>query len=136
MTEHKLADDLKVYGTVQSSIRWNRSMSARGRLSRSSWTGLKVSTICLGTMQFGWSADEQTAHMIMNEAVELGCNFFDTADIYSTWVDGNPGGVSEKIIGNWLARELCRVIRLSLPPKFAERWARDPTIKGFHAYIS
>ena len=66
-------------------------------------TGLKVSTICLGTMQFGWSADEQTAHAIMNEAVELGCNFFDTADIYSTWAEGNPGGVSEQIIGNWLA---------------------------------
>ncbi len=66
-------------------------------------TGLKVSSICLGTMQFGWSADEQTAHIIMNEAVELGCNFLDTADVYSRWADGNPGGVSEQIIGNWLA---------------------------------
>lgn len=66
-------------------------------------TGLKVSTICLGTMQFGWSAEEQTAHRIMSEAVELGCNFFDTADIYSSWIEGNPGGISEKIIGNWLA---------------------------------
>jgi len=66
-------------------------------------TGLKVSMICLGTMQFGWSADERTAHAIMNEAVELGCNFFDTADIYSTWAEGNPGGISEQIIGNWLA---------------------------------
>lgn len=67
-------------------------------------TGLKVSTICLGTMQFGWSAGEKTAHAIMDEAVELGCNFFDTADIYSTWVEGNPGGVSEQIIGSWLAK--------------------------------
>ena len=66
-------------------------------------TGLKVSTICLGTMQFGWTADEATAHAIMNRAVELGCNFVDTADIYSRWVDGNDGGVSETIIGNWLA---------------------------------
>ena len=66
-------------------------------------TGLKVSSICLGTMQFGWSADEQTAHIIMSEAVNLGCNFLDTADVYSRWVDGNPGGVSEQIIGNWLA---------------------------------
>ncbi len=66
-------------------------------------TGLKVSTICLGTMQFGWTADQPTSHTIMNRAVELGCNFFDTADIYSRWVDGNDGGVSEEIIGNWLA---------------------------------
>lgn len=65
-------------------------------------TGLKVSTICLGTMQFGWSADAETSHAIMNRAVELGCNFIDTADIYSRWVEGNPGGVSEQIIGDWL----------------------------------
>lgn len=66
-------------------------------------TGLKVSTVCLGTMQFGWTADESTAHGIMNAAVEMGCNFLDTADVYSRWVEGNPDGVSEQIIGNWLA---------------------------------
>ncbi len=65
-------------------------------------TGLKVSTICLGSMQFGWTAVPETAHTIMNKAVELGINFIDTADIYSRWVDGNPGGVSEQIIGEWL----------------------------------
>ncbi|MDX1414891.1 MAG: aldo/keto reductase [Candidatus Promineifilaceae bacterium] len=65
-------------------------------------TGLKVSTICLGTMQFGWSANEQNSHQIMSKAVDLGCNFFDTADVYSRWVEGNPGGVSEEIIGRWL----------------------------------
>ncbi|MEM7332372.1 MAG: aldo/keto reductase [Chloroflexota bacterium] len=67
-------------------------------------TGLKVSDICLGTMQFGWTADEPTSFEIMNKAVELGCNFFDTADIYSRWVEGNPGGVSEEIIGNWFQK--------------------------------
>ena len=66
-------------------------------------TGLKVSAICLGTMQFGWTADPDTSHAIMSRAVELGCNFFDTADIYSRWVEGNDGGVSEQIIGDWLA---------------------------------
>ncbi|MFQ5398757.1 MAG: aldo/keto reductase [Anaerolineae bacterium] len=71
-------------------------------------TGLKVSTICLGTMQFGWTADEATAHEIMTRAVELGCNFIDTADIYSRWVEGNEGGVSEQIIGNWLAAGVVR----------------------------
>lgn len=64
--------------------------------------GLKVSTICLGTMQFGWTADEPTAYAVMDKALELGCNFLDTADIYSRWHPGNPGGVSEEIIGRWL----------------------------------
>jgi aryl-alcohol dehydrogenase-like predicted oxidoreductase len=66
-------------------------------------TGMKVSTICLGTMQFGWTTAEPEAHAIMSEAVALGCNFLDTADIYSKWVEGNPGGVSEQIVGSWLA---------------------------------
>lgn len=65
-------------------------------------TGLKVSSICLGTMQFGWTADKTTSFNVMNTAVELGCNFFDTADIYSRWAEGNEGGVSEQIIGEWL----------------------------------
>lgn len=66
-------------------------------------TGLKVSTICLGTMQFGWTAVPETSHAILNKAVEFGVNFIDTADIYSRWVEGNDGGVSEQIIGDWLA---------------------------------
>ncbi len=66
-------------------------------------TGLKVSPICLGTMQFGWTTDEPTAHAILNRALELGINFIDTADVYSRWHPGNPGGVSETHIGNWLA---------------------------------
>jgi aryl-alcohol dehydrogenase-like predicted oxidoreductase len=55
-------------------------------------------------MQFGWTADEATSHKIMDKAVELGCNCFDTADIYSRWIEGNNGGDSERIIGNWLAK--------------------------------
>lgn len=66
-------------------------------------TGLKISPICLGTMQFGWTADPDTSHQIMGRAVDLGCNFFDTADVYSRWIEGNDGGVSERIIGDWLA---------------------------------
>ncbi|MEZ4670525.1 MAG: aldo/keto reductase [Anaerolineae bacterium] len=65
-------------------------------------TGLRVSRLCLGTMTFGWSADEQTAFAIMDAALEVGINFFDTADIYSNWVGGNAGGESEAIIGKWL----------------------------------
>jgi aryl-alcohol dehydrogenase-like predicted oxidoreductase len=65
-------------------------------------TGLKVSALCLGTMTFGWSADEPMSFAIMDAAVEAGINFFDTADIYSYWVGGNKGGESEAIIGKWL----------------------------------
>ena len=64
-------------------------------------TGIKVSALCLGTMQFGWTADEAKSFEILSAAYEAGINFFDTADIYSNWVAGNSGGVSEEIIGNW-----------------------------------
>jgi aryl-alcohol dehydrogenase-like predicted oxidoreductase len=65
-------------------------------------SGLKVAPICLGTMQFGWSADEQTSFRVMDAYADAGGNFIDTADVYSAWVEGNPGGVSEEIIGRWL----------------------------------
>lgn len=65
-------------------------------------TGLQVSRLCLGTMTFGWSTDEETAFAIMDLAIAAGINFFDTANIYSSWVPGNTGGESETIIGKWL----------------------------------
>lgn len=65
-------------------------------------TGLEVSVICLGTMQFGWSTDEKTSFKILDKFFEEGGNFIDTADVYSRWVEGNPGGVSERIIGKWM----------------------------------
>lgn len=65
-------------------------------------TGLKVSVLCLGTMQWGWTADEENAFAVMDAFVEHGGNFIDTADVYSRWVEGNPGGVSEQIIGRWM----------------------------------
>ena len=65
-------------------------------------TGLKVSELCLGTMQWGWTADEDTAIAVMDAFVAAGGTFIDTADIYSRWAEGNPGGVSEEIIGRWM----------------------------------
>ncbi|MFN3982735.1 MAG: aldo/keto reductase, partial [Caldilinea sp.] len=65
-------------------------------------TGLKVSEICLGTMQWGWTADEETSQAVMDAFVEAGGNFIDTADVYSNWAPNNPGGVSEEIIGRWM----------------------------------
>jgi aryl-alcohol dehydrogenase-like predicted oxidoreductase len=65
---------------------------------------LEVSELALGTMQFGWTADEATAFAIMDAYVEAGGRMIDTADIYSNWAEGNPGGVSEEIVGRWLAQ--------------------------------
>lgn len=64
-------------------------------------TALNVSRLCLGTMQFGWTADEPTSFRILSMAFEAGINFIDTADIYSRWVPGHRGGESETIIGRW-----------------------------------
>ncbi|MEX2227465.1 MAG: aldo/keto reductase [Dehalococcoidia bacterium] len=65
-------------------------------------TDLSVSDICLGSMQFGWTTDETASFDVMDAFVEAGGNFIDTADIYSSWSPGNPGGVSEEIIGRWM----------------------------------
>jgi aryl-alcohol dehydrogenase-like predicted oxidoreductase len=65
-------------------------------------TDLSVSSLCLGTMQFGWTANEGQAFAVMDAFAEAGGNFIDTADVYSSWAPGNPGGVSEEIIGRWL----------------------------------
>ncbi|MCL4454247.1 MAG: aldo/keto reductase [Deinococcus sp.] len=65
-------------------------------------SGLKVYPIALGSMQFGWTADENTAQQVMDAFVEGGGNLIDTADIYSMWSPPNPGGVSEEIIGRWI----------------------------------
>lgn len=74
-------------------------MTPYRRLGRS---GLHLFPIGLGTMQFGWSADEQTSFDIMDAYAEAGGNFLDTADIYSNWTPDNPGGVSEEIMGRWM----------------------------------
>jgi aryl-alcohol dehydrogenase-like predicted oxidoreductase len=64
-------------------------------------TGLKVSELCLGTMTFGWTADEAASFDIMSAALDGGVNFFDTADIY-TRADHSGVGTAEQIIGRWL----------------------------------
>jgi aryl-alcohol dehydrogenase-like predicted oxidoreductase len=65
-------------------------------------TDLTVSNLCLGSMQFGWTADEAASFAVMDAFVEAGGNFIDTADVYSRWVPGHAGGESEEIIGRWM----------------------------------
>jgi aryl-alcohol dehydrogenase-like predicted oxidoreductase len=65
-------------------------------------TGLKVSELCLGTMTFLWTTDEKTSFDILSAFHDAGGNFMDSADVYSRWVPGNPGGTAETVIGKWL----------------------------------
>jgi aryl-alcohol dehydrogenase-like predicted oxidoreductase len=77
-------------------------------------TGLKVSRICLGTMNFGPHTEEPESHRIMDRAIEIGINFFDTANVYG-W--GENKGRTEKIIGTWLAQGGGRRDRIVLATK-------------------
>ncbi len=62
--------------------------------------GILVSNLCLGTMNFGWQTSQEDAFKIMDRALELGINFFDTADVYGS---GGEQGDTEIILGNWFA---------------------------------
>ena len=93
-------------------------------------TGLKVSGLCLGSMQFGWTADEPLSYKILETAFEAGINFIDTADIYSTWVEGNPGGVAETIIGHWLKRSRIPRDQIIIATKVRGRMGDGPNDEG------
>lgn len=64
-------------------------------------SGLKVSRLCLGTMNFGPETSEEDSHLLMDRALELGINFFDTANVYG-WKRGE--GWTEQIMGRWFAK--------------------------------
>ncbi len=63
--------------------------------------GVLVSNLCLGTMNFGWQTNKEDSFAIMDRALELGINFFDTADVYGRQVEY---GLTEEIIGEWFAQ--------------------------------
>ncbi len=64
-------------------------------------TGLRVSRICLGTMNFGPETDEPTSFSIMDSALEAGINFFDSANVYGR---SKGRGATEEIVGRWFAQ--------------------------------
>lgn len=78
-------------------------------------SGLKVSKLCLGTMNFGVDTEESEAFKIMDAAVDAGINFFDTANIYG-W--GENAGKTEEIIGKWFAQGGGRREKVVLATKF------------------
>lgn len=71
-------------------------------------TDLNVSRLCLGTMTMGWTSSKEDSFAVMDCALENGIDFFDTADIYSFWAEGNDGGVAESWIGEWLTSRNAR----------------------------
>ena len=77
-------------------------------------TGLKVSRLCLGTMNFGPQTSEADSHAIMNRALELGINFFDTANRYGRDISE---GFTEEIIGRWIGAESGRRDQIVLATK-------------------
>ena len=75
-------------------------------------TGLKVSELCLGAMTFGRESSEEESRAMMDRFVELGGNFIDTADVYTR-------GVSEEIVGRWLADQPREDIVIATKVRFA-----------------
>jgi aryl-alcohol dehydrogenase-like predicted oxidoreductase len=93
-------------------------------------SGVRVSELCLGTMQFGWRVDEETSFQVLTAAFEMGINFIDTADIYSRWVEGNPGGEAETIIGRWLKKGVARREQVVIATKVRGAMGEGPNDEG------
>ncbi len=94
-------------------------------------TGLTVSRLCLGTMNFGPVANEEDSFRIMDEALDMGINFFDTANVYG-WKKGE--GITEKIIGRWLAQGGGRREKIVLATKVFGEMGDWPNQRGLSAY--
>ena len=94
-------------------------------------TGLKVSQLCLGTMNFGPHTDEADSYEIMDQALEEGINFFDTANVYG-WKIGE--GITEHIIGRWLAQGGGRRDKIVLATKVYGSMGEDPNERRLSAY--
>ena len=94
-------------------------------------TGLSVSRLCLGTMNFGPQTSEADSFAIMDQALEQGINFFDTANVYG-WKLGE--GITEQIIGRWLAQGGGRRDKIVLATKAYNKMGEGPNERGLSAY--
>src|SRR5262245_50035041 len=93
--------------------------------------GVKVSRLCLGTMNFGPLATEAESFQMMDHALERGINFFDTANVYG-WKTGE--GVTEQIVGRWLAQGGGRRERVVLATKVFGKMGDGPNDRGLSAH--
>ncbi len=95
-------------------------------------TGLQVSPLCLGSMNFGPQTSEDDSYAIMDQALEMGINFFDTANVYG-WKLGE--GVTEQIIGRWFAQGGGRREKVVLATKVYGRmgeWPNESRLSALH----
>ncbi len=95
-------------------------------------TGLRVSPLCLGTMNFGPQTSEADSFGIMDCALEQGINFFDTANVYG-WKKGE--GVTEQIVGRWLAQGGGRREKIVLATKVHNPmgdWPNESKLSALH----
>ncbi|MFI8379674.1 aldo/keto reductase [Leeuwenhoekiella sp. NPDC079379] len=65
-------------------------------------TDIKIPPITFGGNVFGWTADKKTSFYLLDALLDKGFNFIDSANVYSYWAEGNSGGESETIIGEWM----------------------------------
>jgi len=94
-------------------------------------TGLKVSPLCLGTMNFGPETSEADSFAIMDRCLDLGINFFDTANVYGR---KRGEGITENIIGRWLAQGGGRRDRIVLATKVWGTMGEGPNDRRLSAY--
>ncbi|MBW7883372.1 MAG: aldo/keto reductase [Caldilineaceae bacterium] len=94
-------------------------------------TGLKVSRLCLGTMNFGPLTSEEDSFAVMDRALEVGINFFDTANRYGAQVHV---GYTEEIIGRWLAQGGGRREQIVLATKVYGPMGDGVNDRGLSAY--
>ena len=80
---------------------------------------LKITPICLGTMTFGEQVNEGLAHQILDASLELGVDFWDTAEMYSVPARQETSGSTETILGNWFARNPSKRADVVLATKVA-----------------
>ncbi|WP_129790658.1 aldo/keto reductase [Sphingosinicella sp. CPCC 101087] len=88
-------------------------------------TPFEIAPLMFGGNVFGWTVDEATSFALLDRFVDAGFNAVDTADVYSGWIEGNEGGESETIIGNWLAQGGGRRDRIVLATKVGMEMAPD-----------
>jgi len=74
--------------------------------------------------------DEADTRRILSRTYEAGINFIDTADVYSRWVDGNPGGVVEQYIGRWRKQAKVQRDRLVIATKVRGKMGDGPNDEG------
>ena len=98
-------------------------------------SGIKVSRLCLGTMNFcpGFISEDDSA-AIMSRALEIGINFFDTANVYGDYYSPQGVGSVEEIVGRWLAKDPARRQKIVLATKVYNIMGEGQNDRGLSAY--